>query len=145
NGIGKVGVDTDSGSPCSLEMRSVIVTDMADRGIRLRNLTDNGFDIVMLDCQSSRNGVDGVNSSGPFDFSVFNGVFASNVQEGIDLHDLTVETGGTAHARITSTQFFGNGTEGLDCTLGPSLLLGGGDFQVEVRGCAFERNAAAGC
>src|SRR5262249_51646781 len=33
NGIGKVGVDTDSGSPCSLELRSVIVTDMADRGI----------------------------------------------------------------------------------------------------------------
>lgn len=145
NGAGAIGGDTDGTDPCALELRSVVITDMADRGLRLRNLTDSGFDIVMVNCQSSRNGADGLNGLGPFDYSISNCVFASNVQEGVDLNDLSVETGGIGRLRVTNSQFFGNGAEGLDCTLGASLFAGGGRLEVEVRGCAFERNALAGC
>lgn len=145
NGAGAIGGDTDGTDPSSLELRSVTITDMADRGLRLRNLTDAGFDVVMSNCQSSRNGADGLSGLGPFDYSISNCVFASNIQEGVDLNDLSVETGGVGRLRVTNSQFFGNGAEGLDCTLGASLFAGGGRFEVEVRGCAFERNALAGC
>jgi hypothetical protein len=145
NDVGAVGVDTNGTDPSDLELRSVIITDMADRGIRIRGLQDSESKVVMVNCQSSRNGADGMNGNGPFDYSVYNCVFASNVQEGMDLNDLSVETGGVANCRISSSQFFGNGAEGLDCTLGAPLFPFGGAFEVEVRGCAFERNAATGC
>ena len=145
NDVGTVGVDTNGTDPSDLELRSVIITDMADRGIRIRGAQDSESKVVMVNCQSSRNGADGLNGNGPFDYSIYNCVFASNVQEGMDLNDLSVETGGTATGRISSSQFFGNGAEGLDCTLGAPLSPTSGDFDVEVRGCAFERNAATGC
>ncbi|NOT31929.1 MAG: right-handed parallel beta-helix repeat-containing protein, partial [Planctomycetes bacterium] len=145
NGVGAIGADTDGTDPCQLELRSVIVTDMADRGLRLRNLTDSGFDVVLTSCQSSRNGADGLSGVGAFDYSVYNCVFASNVQEGFDLSDLTAETGGVARMRVTSSQFFGNGAQGLDCTMGVPLFPNSASFEIEVRGCAFEGNAQAGC
>lgn len=145
NDVGAVGVDTNGTDPSDLELRSVIITDMADRGIRIRGVQDSESKVVMVNCQSSRNGADGLNGNGPFDYSVYNCVFASNVQEGMDLNDLSVETGGSATLRISSSQFFGNGAEGLDCTLGAPLFPTSGAFDVEVRGCAFERNAATGC
>lgn len=145
NDVGNVGVDTNGTDPSDVELRSVIVTDMADRGLRIRSAQDNESKLVMVNCQSSRNGGDGMNGNGAYDYSIFNCVFASNVQEGLDLNDLTCETGGVATLRITSSQFFGNVAEGLDCTMGASLFLGGGDFDVEIRGSAFERNGASGC
>src|SRR6185436_1303102 len=86
NSLGAVGADTDGTDPCQLELRSVVITDMTDRGLRLRNLTDNGFDIVMSPCQSSRNGADGLSGNGAFDYSLFDSIFAGNVQEGVDLN-----------------------------------------------------------
>ena len=145
NNAGLIGIDTNGTDPSDLELRSVIVIDMADRGLRIRSAQDSESKFVMVNSQSSRNGGDGLNGNGAFDYSIFNCVFAANVQEGMDLNDLSVETGGVATCRITSSQFFGNVAEGLDCTLGASLFLGGGDFDVEIRGCAFERNGAAGC
>jgi hypothetical protein len=145
NSVGAIGGDTDGTDPCALELRSVVLTDMADRGLRLRNNTDTGHDVLLANCQSSRNGADGLSGLGPFDYSIFNSVFATNLQEGVDLNDFTVETGGVGRLRITSSRFFGNAAEGLDCTLGASLFAGGGALEVEVRGCAFERNAFAGC
>jgi len=145
NDVGLVGIDTNSSDPSDLELRSVIVTDMADRGLRIRSAQDSESKLVMVNCQSSRNGADGLNGNGAFDYSIFNCVFAANFQEGFDLNDLTCETGGTATARITSSQFFGNVAEGLDLGLGGSLFAGGGDFDIEIRGCAFERNGAVGC
>jgi hypothetical protein len=145
NDAGAVGIDANSTDPSDVELRSVIVTDMADRGLRIRSAQDNESKLVMVNCQASRNGADGLNGNGAYDYSVFNCVFAANSQEGFDLNDLTCETGGTATLRITSSQFFGNVAEGVDCTMGASLFAGGGDFDVEIRGCAFERNGAAGC
>jgi len=145
NGVGSIGIDTNGTDPSDVELRSVIVTDMADRGLRIRSAQDNESKLVMVNCQSSRNGADGMNGNGAYDYSIFNCVFASNVQEGLDLNNLTCETGGVATLRITSSQFFGNVAEGLDCTMGASLFAGGGDFDVELRGCAFERNGASGC
>ncbi len=145
NSVGAIGADTDGTDPCQLELRSVIITDMSDRGLRLRNLTNTGFDVVMTSCQSSRNGADGLSGLGPFDYSIYNCVFASNIQEGMDLGDLTAETAGVARMRVTSSQFFGNGAEGLDCTLGAPLFPNIASFEVEVRGCAFEGNGLAGC
>lgn len=145
NGLNTIGVDTNGTDPSDLELRSVIVTDMDDRGIRLRNLQDSEVKTVLTNCQSSRNGGDGLSGSGAFDYSVYNCAFALNVQEGMDLNDLTTASGGTATCRITSSQFFGNGAEGLDCTLGTPFFPSSGSFEVDVRACAFERNAAAGC
>jgi len=145
NGSGRIGIDTNGTDPTGLELRSVIVTDMADRGLRLRNADVNAFDVVLTNCQSSRNGGDGLNGSGNFDYSVYNCVFASNVQEGLDLNDLSVESGGTATCTLTSSQFFGNGAEGVDCTLGAPLTPSSGTFQVTIRACAFERNVGSGC
>lgn len=145
NDVGAVGIDTNSTDPSDLELRSVIITDMADRGIRIRSAQDNESKVVMVNCQSSRNGADGLNGNAAFDYSIYNCTFAANGQEGFDLNDLSMETGGTATLRLTSSRFFGNVAEGLDCTLGAALFAGGGDFDVEVRGCAFERNGATGC
>jgi hypothetical protein len=145
NGVGRIGIDSNGSDATPLELRSVVITDMLDRGLRLRNTNDRGHDIVMVNCQSSRNGGDGLSGNGAFDYSVYNCVFASNFQEGLDLNDLSVETGGVARCTITSSQFFGNGAEGLDCTLGAPLIPTNGEFVVRVRGCAFERNRLAGC
>jgi hypothetical protein len=144
-GVGRIGIDSNGTDPSDLELRSVVITDMVDRGIRLRNLGLNNFNIVMMNCQSSRNGADGLNGSGIFDYSIYNCIFASNVQEGVDLGNLVPEDAGTARFSVTSSQFFGNGAEGLDCTLGLPLAPTSGSFEVRVRACSFERNAAAGC
>lgn len=145
NDVGRIGIDTNGSDPTALELRSVIITDMVDRGLRLRNLDVNSFDIVLTNCQASRNGADGLSGSGIFDYSIFNSVFASNVQEGLDLNDLTVEAGGVAGCNVTSSQFFGNGAEGMDCTLGAPLVPSNGSFSVRIRACSFERNQLAGC
>jgi hypothetical protein len=156
NNVGRIGVDSNGTDATPLELRSVVITDMVDRGLRLRNTNDRGHDVVMTNCQSSRNGADGLNGNGAFDYSIYNCIFALNAQEGFDLNDLTPETGGVARLNVTSSQFFGNGfgdgtmriAEGLDCTLGlpvPPLAPSNGAYDVSIRGCSFERNALAGC
>lgn len=145
NGTGQIGIETNSTNPCSMELRSVIITDMADRGIRARNVLDLNFDVVMTSCQSSRNGADGLNGTGAFDYILYNSTFASNFQEGLDISSLVPETGGTATLNARSSRFFGNGAEGLDCTLTLPLNPTFGRYSVQILGCAFERNATAGC
>lgn len=143
-GVGNVGIDANSSNPCSLELRSTIVSGMADRGVRMRNVLDFNFDVVVTSSESSHNGADGLNGSGSFDYTLYNSVFASNVQEGVDLNDLEPETGGIATLNAHYCQFFGNGNEGLDCTLGAPLFPTFGAFSVQILGCSFERNAKAG-
>jgi len=143
NDAGSVGVDViDSAA----ELRGVIVTDMADRGIRARNsLTDRDFDLVITACESTSNGADGLSGSGPFDYRIFDSLFSGNVQEGFDLDGLVPETGGTATLDINSSRFFGNGAEGVDATLALPLVPTSGTYSVRIRGSAFERNTLAGC
>jgi hypothetical protein len=145
NGVALIAGDANASNSCGLEMRSVVITDMADRGMRIRNGRDVSFDIVMTHCQSSRNGADGLNVTGAHDVILYNSVFASNFQEGVDLSQLVPETGGTATLDAENCQFFGNGAEGVDCTMTSPLLALSGDYSVQLRGCLFERNAAAGC
>jgi hypothetical protein len=153
NGSASIAVDTDGTDPCHLELRSLVVTGMADRGLRIRNSTLTSFDVTVIASQSSRNGSDGFNGNGPFDYSFYNCVFAENANEGLDLNDLVPEAGGVAGLAVTSSHFFGNGfgtgaqalSEGLDCTLGLPLIPTSGSYDVSIRACSFERNALAGC
>ncbi len=145
NDRGSVGIDVDSTSPCDIELRSMIVTDMLDRGMRIRNSIDNEFDAVITGCQSSRNGADGLSASGAWDYSIYGSLFGDNAQEGIELDGLVPETGGKATLEVESCQFFGNGAEGLDCSMKTPLVPTSGDFSVRIRGSAFERNSLAGC
>jgi hypothetical protein len=145
NGVGNIGFDTDATDPCDLELRGVVITDMSDRGLRLRNSIDLGFDVVVTRSQASRNGADGLSGNGAFDYLVYNSFFGANVQEGLDLDGLVPETGGTATLDVGSSQFFGNGDEGLDCTLRAPLVPSTGSFSVRIRGCSFELNGLAGC
>jgi len=145
NGTGAIGVETNSTNPCSLELRSVLVSGMSDRGIRVRNVLDRNFDFIATNIQSSQNGADGLNGTGAYDYIIYNSVFASNFQEGIDINRLEPETGGTATLNARSCQFFGNGAEGVDCTLTTPIFGAGGAYSVQLVGCTFERNAMAGC
>ncbi|MSR61656.1 MAG: hypothetical protein EXS08_04305 [Planctomycetes bacterium] len=154
NGVGQIAVDTNQTDPCSIEMRSVVITDMADRGIRLRNLVGLSYDVTLTNCQSSRNGADGLNGSGVFDYHIFNSVFAANEQEGLDLNALVPTTilptnGDIATLEVTSSRFFGNGTtvnlaSGLRAALTAPLAPTDGLYAVRIRGCAFERNKGPG-
>jgi len=154
NTVGQIAVDTNQTDPCSIEMRSVVITDMADRGIRLRNLVGLTYDVTLTNCQSSRNGADGLNGSGVFDYHIFNSTFAANAQEGLDLNELVPTTvlptnGDIATLEITSSRFFGNGTtvnlaSGLRVALTAPLAPTDGEYAVRIRGCAFERNKGAG-
>lgn len=144
DGAGNVGIDANASNPCSLELRSTLVDGMADRGVRMRNILDLNFDVVVTHSESSHNGADGLNGSGSFDYTIYNSIFASNVQEGVDLNDLEPETGGIATLDARHCQFFGNGNEGLDCTLGAPLFPTFGAFSVQILGCSFERNTRAG-
>jgi len=143
-GLSAIGVDVSEGE---LELRSCTVTDFADRGIRLRNTAAlEELDVQIASCRVARNGADGLSLLGPFDLRVDGSAFDSNVQEGIELDDLVALAGDTATLRVEGSRFFGNGTEGLDADLGlPVPVTGAGDFDVDVRGCRFERNGLDGC
>jgi len=152
NGTASIAIDTDGTDPCHLELRSLVATDFADRGMRIRNSNLTSFDVTLIACQSSRNGSDGFNGNGPFDYSFYNCIFAQNANEGLDVV-LVPETAGLAQLTVTSSQFFGNGfgtgaqalSEGLDCAMGLPLAPTSGAYEVTIRASSFERNALAGC
>lgn len=145
NGRGLVGIDVDSTDSCTVELRSVAVSGMRDRGIRVRNAVDNEFEIVITSCSSGRNGADGLSGSGAYDYTVFNSQFGENGQEGFELDGLVPETGTKVTLDVESCQFFGNKAEGLDCALQAPLVPTSGEYSVRVRGCAFEGNSQSGC
>ena len=81
-----MGVDVDDGE---VELRSLMVTDFTDRGVRLRsNLVDRELDCLVAGCDISRNGADGLSGLGAFDLRIDGSRFDANVQEGIELDDL---------------------------------------------------------
>ena len=145
NRRGSVGVSVDSTDPCDIELRSVIVTDFLDRGVRLRNANDSEKELVIVSSQFSRNGSDGLSGSGAWDVAVHGSLFGENGQEGLEFDPLAPESAGKCTLDIESCQFFANGTEGMDVSLQAPLAAAGGDFSVRVTGCAFEANLLSGC
>lgn len=137
NGRGLVGIDVDSTDPCRVELRSVAVSGMRDRGIRVRNAKDDEFEILLTSCQSGGNGADGFSGNGAFDYTVFNSQFGGNGQEGFELDGLVPETGTKVTLDVESCQFFGNIAEGFDCALRAPLTPTSGEYSVRIRGCAF--------
>lgn len=144
NAAGLVGVDVNESA---LELRSVEIREMADRGIRLRNPTNaDCFDVRLSRVFVELCGADGLSSSGAFDLFLDGCRFESNVQEGIELDDLIALEGQQATLRISGCLFLGNGSEGLDADLNAPFPPGpiGGRFLVEIRGCNFELNGIDG-
>ena len=130
-----------------IELRSVQVDSFANHGIRLINNTLlDEIDVQISNCAFTRNGADGLSLNGGFDLRVDGSSFDTNAQEGMDLDDLVALEGQKATLQVIGCRFFGNGAEGLDADLSAPLGggAGGGSFEIEIRGCSFERNGFAG-
>ena len=139
-----VGVDVDDGE---VELRSLSINAFTDRGIRLRNaLTTDELDIVIAACSVTRNGADGLSLLGAFDLRIHGSNFDANIQEGVELDDLSALDGTSATLLVEGSRFFGNGTDGLDADLAPPALAPAtsGSFDIEIRASRFERNGQAG-
>ncbi|MEW6071951.1 MAG: right-handed parallel beta-helix repeat-containing protein [Planctomycetota bacterium] len=143
-GAADVGVDVLASE---LQIRGVEIRDFADRGIRMRNTSSsNTLDVRICSSNVHGCGADGLSLDGAFDLRVDGSSFDANVQEGMDLDTLLALDGAVAQLHVTGSRFAGNGTEGLDADLAAPLFpqIAGGLFVVEVRGCLFALNGAAG-
>jgi hypothetical protein len=140
---GYIGVDQDS---IDLDVRATTIRNYADRGIRLRNTSNEPSIIRVCSCVVQSNGADGLNLLGQFDIHVDGSTFDSNRQEGIECGTLTALNTQTSTLRVTDCRFYGNLAEGLDASLAQPALNNGavGRFDVLVRGCLFEANALDG-
>lgn len=142
-GLGFIGLDDND---TDLELRSVTVTDFRDRGLRIRSiLIDQEVDVTLVSCSVTNNGGDGVSIVGAFDLRIDGSNFDANRQEGVDCDDLVALAGGRASLIVRGSRFFGNGAQGLDADLAAPLGGGSGsEFDIDIRGCRFERNDGDG-
>jgi hypothetical protein len=143
-GVGSIGIDSQD---TPLELRSLVVRDMADRGIRIRGpQSGDPLEIVLAGVDSLDNGADGLSAVGTFDAHLFASCFQGNVQEGVEFDDLFCDSGRATRLVVDGCSFAGNGTEGADVDLAASLAAvpPGGTFEIELRSSVFESNGAAG-
>ncbi|MEZ5977250.1 MAG: right-handed parallel beta-helix repeat-containing protein [Planctomycetota bacterium] len=144
DGVATLGFDA---LDTPIELRSITITDCADRGMRVRGPLDgDSMEVVVANVTSNSNGADGFSAAGALELSVFASRFQGNVQEGIEIDDLLVDSGRLASLRVEGCSFAGNGAEGLDVDLAVPLTAvpPGGSFRVSFRDSVFERNALAG-
>ncbi|MEQ1631329.1 MAG: right-handed parallel beta-helix repeat-containing protein [Planctomycetota bacterium] len=140
------GIDVTE-SDC--EIRSTSSRRCVDNGLRIRQLTNfvNRRDVLLVACDVTLNGNDGVGVSGAFDLFFERSTFDANGGRGIDPNDLLALSGNSASLRAFGCRFFGNSLDGLGAdlnTIATSPQTPGGSFRVEVEGCTFERNGRDG-
>ncbi len=142
-GAGLVGIEIDG---IEAELRCLSIGNFRHHGIRIRNssITEE-LDVQISDSMVSGNGTDGLSLAGAFDLRVYGCSFNSNGQEGLECNAIQGIGFKRSRVLIEGSRFFGNGTDGLDIDLaavdppnGPS------GFDVDIRGCRFERNGVNG-
>ncbi|RKY22574.1 MAG: hypothetical protein DRQ55_00630 [Planctomycetota bacterium] len=134
------------GLDAPLEVRMCAMVGAAGPGLRWKGVPFVApVPVVVLGSLSVGNGAEGFSANGSFDLDVRACRFDSNVQEGLDIDDLRVGAAHVGHVVICDSRFAGNGTEGLDLDMAPTLTVGIGRFEVTLKGNRFERNGAAGC
>jgi len=145
--LGRIGIDLSSSS---VEVRNSLIHRCTDHGVRMKNTSNDRFQITITNSSLSNNGGEGVSSDGPFDVRVDGSRFDSNFFEGFDFDDLIGPSFDVVTMEVTGSRFFGNGSEGADIDLNvplgtpPGPGVPGGEFDVEFRGCRFEQNALDG-
>ncbi len=129
-----------------IELRGVTILNCLGPGLRLRgDLFAEAVPMVLVDCIMLGNAAEGASIIGAVGLVARGCRFESNVQEGADFDDLTIDVFKDVAVGFTDCRFAGNGTEGLDLDMAAPLLgFPGGDFDVCIENCVFEQNGTTG-
>lgn len=129
-----------------IELRGMTILNCLGPGLRLRgDLFAEAVPMVLVDCILLGNAAEGASIIGAVGLSARGCRFESNVQEGADFDDLTIDVFKDVAIAFSDCRFAGNGSEGLDLDMAVPLLgSAGGDFDVSIDNCVFEQNGASG-
>lgn len=141
--VAKVGLQAIN---APIELRGTTILNCLGPGLRLRgDLFAEAVPMLLVDCITIGNAAEGASIIGAVGLVARGCRFESNVQEGADFDDLTIDVFKDVAIVFSDCRFAGNGSEGLDLDMAAPLLgFPGGDFDVCLENCVFEQNGASG-